>query len=257
MKIGISSSCLYPEKIEDSLKKVGELGVKTAEIFVNSPSEIVSPIIDELKSIREYYGIEIRSVHPFTSAFETFMFFTNYERRKKDSLDFYRGYFKAAEQLGAEMVVFHGGLSSSGYDPEYYAECYGRLHSAAKDYGAFVAHENVREHLCCDPEYMKKLSDYTGDDFRMVLDIKQCRRSGFSEFDFIRLLGDKIAQVHISDFDEKHDCIAPGCGKYDFGKLFSALENAGYNNSALIELYRSNFGKVEELKTSMDYLNTI
>lgn len=256
MEVGISSSCFYPEKIEACLKNVGRLGARTAELFVNCPSEMEPPIINEIKCIREYYGIDIRSLHPCTSAFETFMFFTGYERRRSDSVEFYKRYFNAANELGAKIVVFHGGLTVSRIDPRFYAESYSVLHSAAREQGIFLAHENVREHHCCHPDFMKKLADNIGEDFRIVLDIKQCRRSGEDEFEFIRLFGDKIAQVHLSDFDAKRDCIAPGCGQYDFRRLFTALKNAGYNESALIELYRNGFGKPEELGTSLEYLRS-
>ena len=50
MEIGMSSSCFYPENIEDGFKKVGELGAKTAELFFNSPSETKPPCVEELFS---------------------------------------------------------------------------------------------------------------------------------------------------------------------------------------------------------------
>ena len=257
MEIGISSACLYPDTIENCLKTVGELGVKTCEIFINCPSEMNPPVINELKSIREYYDLQIRSIHPCTSGFETFMFFTRYQRRNLDSVDFYKKYYETANILGAETVVFHGALSTSEMTPEQYAGYYRPIHEAARAQGIYLAHENVREHLCCQPKYMKQLADLIGEDFRAVLDNKQCRRSGTSEFEFIDLLGDKILQVHLSDFDDTRDCIAPGKGKYDFKKLFEALKNTGYDKSALVELYRHGFGESNELGDAVKYLNSL
>ena len=74
------------------------------------------------------------------------------------------------------------------------------------------------------------------------------------EGDYRKLLGDKIAQVHISDYRDGEDCLAPGTGCYDFGKLFSALNAAGYNESALIELYRQNYGEPAEIGTALSFL---
>ena len=255
MEFGISSSCFYPENIEKGFRRVGELGVRTAELFINSPSEMNPPIMNELKSIRDYYGINVRTIHPCTSGFETFFFFSAYDRRRYDGAEFYKRYFDTANNIGAEAVVFHGGLSKSYVEPEFYAECYSILHETAKAQGSVLAHENVREHLCCEPEYMKAVGDLIGDDFRIVLDIKQCRRSRVSEYEFIRLFGDKIVQVHISDYGEHKDCIPPCFGEYDFGRFFSALKAAGYDRTALIELYRDGFGEPEELKKSLDLLN--
>jgi len=255
MEFGISSSCFYPENIEDGLKKVGELGAKTAELFINAPMEMKSPYLDELKAIREHYGIDIRSIHACTSAFETFFFFSTYDRRRYDGVEFYKRYFDAANEFGAKYIVFHGGLNRSAVSPECYAESYALLHDEARKHGVYMAHENVWDHLCGDPGYMKKVADIIGDEFKMILDIKQCRRCGVSEFDFIRIFGKQIAQVHISDCLGEKDCLAPGCGTYDFKKLVSALNEAGYDESAVIELYRQNYGEPEELKTALDFLN--
>lgn len=254
MEIGVSSSCFYPDTIENSLKAVGLSGAKTAEIFLNSVCELSGSILDELCKIREYYGIEIRSVHPFTSAFEPFMFFGGYERRVNDSIEFYKKYFYAAARLGAEIIVLHGGKNIEGYTPELYAESYLKLHNAARKEGLFIAQENVVTAPCADPRYMKAVADFVGEDFRMVLDIKQCRRTGYSEFDFIELFEDKIAQVHLSDATDTHDCLAPGCGSYDFTKLFEELKNHGYNKSAVIELYRNNFENLEDIRRSLEFL---
>ena len=155
------------------------------------------------------------------------------------------------------MVVLHGGKSYTNIEPEQYAESYILLNNAAMEAGVHIAHENVRDHLCANPQYMKKLADYVGDEFKMVLDIKQCRRCGESEYDFINMLGDKIFQVHISDYKGDRDCLAPGTGDYDFAELFSALQNSGYDKTAVIELYRHNFGDPSELGVAHQYLTDI
>lgn len=257
MQIGISSSCLYPMQVEDAFRTVGELGAKTAEIFFNSYCELKKPLLSEIKSIKDYYGINVRSIHPFTSAYEPVLFFGGYERRLNDGVEFYKNYFETANELGAEMVVLHGGRVYLETTPEEYAQSYIVLHEAALREGLHIAHENVHNHHCGNPEFMKALADLVGDEFRMVLDIKQCRRCSESAYDFINLLGEKIYQVHISDGLSGKDCIAPGVGEYDFEKLFSALKGAGYDKTAVIELYRHNYGDVEELRTAKSYLENL
>lgn len=254
MEIGISSSCFYPDTIENSLKSVGRLGAKTAEIFLNSVCELSGNILAELCSIRKYYDIEIRSVHPFTSAFEPFMFFSGYERRLNDSIEFYKKFFDAANALGASYIVLHGGKQVEGFTPELYAESYLKLHNAARKEGLFIAHENVVTSPCSNPQYLKQVADLIGDDFRMVLDIKQCRRTHQDEFEFIKLFGNRIAQVHLSDSNAEQSCLTPGSGVYNFAKLFNELKTHGYNKSAVIELYRNNFNDEKDIKASLKYL---
>lgn len=257
MKIGISSSCLYPMQTEEALRTVGELGAKTAEIFFNSPSELEKPLLGELVAIKDFYGMEIRSVHPFTSAYETYLLFSDYKRRTLDGVEFYKQYFGAAKVLGAEMVVLHGGLSAARIEPDRYAENYIILHNAARENELYIAHENVHNHLCGNPSFMKALADNVGDEFKMVLDIKQCRRCGVSEDEYIDSLGSKIYQVHISDCLGEESCLAPGAGKYDFENLFKKLKSVGYDKSAIIELYRQNFAEISELSTAKAFLENI
>lgn len=257
MQIGISSSCLYPMQTEEALRTVGELGAKTAEIFFNSPSELKNPLLGELRAIKDFYGMEIRSVHPFTSAYETYLLFSDYKRRTLDGVEFYKNYFEAANVLGAEMVVLHGGLAVAQTTPERYAESYMLLHNAARESGIYTAHENVNNHHGGSPAFMKALADIVGDEFKMVLDIKQCRRCGVSEDEYINSLGNKIYQVHISDYLGNETCLAPGVGEYDFSALFKKLEKVGYNKSVLIELYRQNFGEISELSTAKAYLENM
>ena len=257
MQIGLSSSCFYPELVEKSLEKVGESGVKTAEVFLNSECETHGEVLRRLREIKEAYGLNIRSLHPFTSAFETIMLFSEYERRTIDSFEFYKKYFYAAGELGAQYIVIHGGRCLVPISPACYAERYARFASLAKEYGVCAAHENVVNHYCQSPQFMKQVADFVGDDFRMVLDIKQCRRSSVSEWDFIRLLGDKIAQVHISDGLPGKDCMPPGEGRYDFGRLFGALQSAGYDESVVVELYHSGFSSFEQIERALLYLNTV
>ena len=105
--------------------------------------------------------------------------------------------------------------------------------------------------------FLKRLKRYLGEDFRLELDIKQSRRSGVDEFELIRLFGKDIVQLHISDYDASRDCIPPGEGKYDFKKLFDALKNAGYDKSALIELYSWSWETPEQIENSVGYLEKI
>ena len=92
MITGMSSSCYYPSETEKSLIKCGESGFTNVEIFVNTYSELVEPMCKEFKSIKEHYGLNIRSIHPFTSFAESTVIFGTYPRRVDDGMEFYKKY---------------------------------------------------------------------------------------------------------------------------------------------------------------------
>lgn len=257
MEIGVSSSCFYPQKTEDAFKTAGELGIKTAEIFFNAECELRSPILNEIIKIQNYYGISVRSIHPYTSFAEPYMLFGRYRRRTNEAIDFYKKYFEASNSLGAECVVLHGGYRVSPQEEPWYAETLNELCFAAKPYGVIPAHEIVVERAGSNLGFMSMLKKDCEKNFKAVLDIKQCRRSNVDEYKFIELFADDIMQVHLSDCNKSADCLPPGKGKYDFSRLFSCLKKAGYDKSAVIELYSDGYKDIKEIYDSKIYLENI
>ena len=81
MEVGASSSCFYPLETEKAFLNIASAGIKTAEIFLNSPSELEKNFIGQLKSIRDCYGVEVTSLHPFRSFSEGYDLFSKYKRR--------------------------------------------------------------------------------------------------------------------------------------------------------------------------------
>ena len=253
MRIGMSSSCFYPEETETSLRRIGEAGAKTAEVFFNSPSELQGERLHELCEIKAHYGLDVVSIHPFMSFAEGFWLFSEYERRFRDSLDFYPRFFEAAEALGAHLFVLHGAKQLK-IDPGRYAERLFLLNERAKSFGVQVAHENVVDYVGEDPAFMHQMQKQLCGDFAMVLDLKQAYRAGVDPFAFIDAVGDSIVHVHASDSDPAHDCLPPGQGAFPFRRLFDALEGRGYKGKYLIELYRHNFHDERDLAAAQAFL---
>lgn len=258
MEIGASSACFYPLETEKSLLHIAELGFKHCEIFINSPSELNKGFIRELKTIKDAYGMDIVSLHPYASFAEGYNFFSGYYRRFEDGVEDYKRYFEAARILGAKYIVMHGARKRIDISVQEYAQRFGTLNSVAKSFGCSMAHENVVKFVSAYPEFMSYLKDCLGDDFKMVLDVKQARRAGVDVNEFIEVMGRSIAHVHLSDYSGDKDCIPPSeKGLFDFEGLFKALHKAGYDGRYIIELYSNGFLKRKEIKQSALYLEDI
>ena len=115
MKIGLSTGCFFPQTPVESLEKAGKLGVKYIEIFFNTDSELETEYLEKLKDIIDKYNMTVVSIHPFTSAIETFMFFSIYDYKLDDSVAYYEKYFKACNFLGCKYVVIHGCFNKHSY----------------------------------------------------------------------------------------------------------------------------------------------
>lgn len=258
MEIGASSACFYPLETEKSFLTVAELGFKFSEIFFNCDSELEKSFIGELKRIKEAYDIKVLSVHPYRSFAEGYDLFSEYKRRYYDALESYKRYFEAMNILGAEYFVLHGSKFGLRIPEEEYAERYGRFNELAKSFGCTVAHENVVNFCGEKASFMEFMKKQLGDEFKMVLDIKQSRRAGEEPEKFIQVMGKNIVHAHLSDFSEKKDCIPPSeKGLFDFAKFFGQMNEAGYEGRYVIELYSDSFKENREVSDSAKYVDGI
>ncbi len=255
MNIGASTSCFYPLETEKSLEKVIETGFKKAEIFFNSPSELEPDFVSEMKKQADASGLEVLSVHPFSSSLENTCIFGEYQRRYDDYIDLYKKHFQAAAMLGAKFVVIHGALARQKRDVprELYFERFNSLIELGKQEGISVCQENVVRFLSEDLEFLKDMRASLGDDFKMIFDIKQAIRSGYSPFEVLDEMKNEIVHIHISDSNSDFDCLPPGRGNFDFKRLFDEMDTAGYKGDYVIEIYSKGFDVENELITSRKF----
>ena len=120
MIAGVSTACLYPKPIEESLYELALNGVSCVELFINTHSELKKSIAYGMANLIKRFDVKCTSVHPFTCEIEPQMFFSDYERRISDMLEYYKFYFRFMNIVGADIFVFHGGKPSSTCDAESY-----------------------------------------------------------------------------------------------------------------------------------------
>jgi sugar phosphate isomerase/epimerase len=254
MRAGVSSACLYPQLLELSVEDIAKVGIKATEIFINTDCELELNYVRELKRILDYYGTECVSVHPYTCPIEPMMFFTDYERRVQDVLEYYAKYFQAMNILGAEILVFHGNKAIVPVDENLYFDRFYRLSELGRKYGVTVAQENVARCQCNNVPFMVNMVKQLGDVAKFVIDLKQAIRSNVDIYDILESVGENIAHIHISDHTAQKDCLPIGKGILDVHKLINVLKSKGFDGAIMLELYRSNFSTLDELYQSYELL---
>ena len=175
-KIGISSACFYPLDTIESLRQCVKGGFTSAEIFINTYSEMSGEYYKEMKAYIDGAGLEIVSIHPFTSGYENVIFFTGYDRRIEDGIEFYKTYFDFAARLGAKFVVFHGNNMKTKFCGfEKYAEIFTRINECAHTFGVELIHENTTWCVAREAAGITELRRACPD-MKFVFDAKQsCR----------------------------------------------------------------------------------
>ncbi len=250
-EVGLSSACFYPLETENSLARLKALGVKKCELFIHSFSEMTPEFTDKIKRVRDEAEMMFLSLHPFTAFAESYCLFSSYERRFIDTLPFYRRYFEICAEIGAPIFVLHGEHLKPSIDFETYIKRYEILFDSAAELGVTLCHENVVAHTCQDPAFMRRMADALGKKFRIVYDLKQARRSGFTDEDFLPLLADCLEHVHVSDYDDTKDCVPPFEGKRDLGSFMRLLRDCGYTGDYIVELYRWSWTDESQLTCSL------
>ena len=256
-KTGISSACFYPQTTEESVLKLCNAGIKNIEIFFNSPSELSDSYIKELTSVKNYFSVNIPSVHPFMSFAETFFLFSDYERRFYDSLDIYKRFFEVTNRLGAEIFIFHGLKEPGKIDDNLYFDRFARLIELGKEYNVKVCQENVVLYKSQYESFLTKMRDCIGPDFNMVLDIKQAYKAGEDPFLLFSSLSESISHIHISDHNNLSPCIPPLEGVFDFRKFFNMLKEFHFDGNCIIELYNHSYKDEQQIFNSYEKINKL
>ena len=260
MNVGASTSCFYPMETEKALARVIALGFKKTEIFFNTSSELEEPFVAEMKRAADSEGVQVLSVHPFSSALENMCIFGEYQRRYNDFIGLYQQHCHAAAMLGAKVVVIHGAFENRKIDlpDELYFERFRSLVEIGKREGVMVCQENVNRYKSQHIAFMKKMRDALGSDFHMVFDVKQSIRAGHDPFAFLEEMKNEIVHVHLSDnLLPEQDCVPPGRGNFDFRRLFAALESVGYPGDYVIEIYSKGYDVEKELAQSKRFFENM
>lgn len=251
MKLGISTSCLYPMATEDAALWLARQGTPYLEVFLNAFGEMELQFVRDLKGKLDERGTQVLSVHPFISGMEPMLLFSDYSRRYEEGLELYRRFFEAAAMLGAGILVFHGDRLDGALPEQEVFSRFGELALLGRRFGVTLTHENVVLRRGRDPEFLMRMKQALGDLAAFTLDLKQARRAGYRAEDFLSPLGSAIRHIHLSDGDGERDCLPVGQGTEDIARLLAQLLEAGYQGGVMLELYRENFDAPEQLIESL------
>ncbi len=254
MKVGASTSNFYPRPLEEALDTVLSLGIRHTEIFFNAVCELEPPFVDEMRRRLDAHGATAHAIHPHTSFMEPHFLFSVYERRADEMVENYKRNFEAAARLGARYLVLHGDRAQSQLTLEQSLERYERLYDLGTTFGVRVAQENVVRFRAESLAYIRALRQRLGEKAAFVLDVKQTVRCGHTIEEVAEAMGDAIVHVHVSDHTAEQDCLLPGEGTFDFGRLRDVLHARQYDGAVLMELYRRNFPDAAALKAAATWL---
>lgn len=261
MKVGVSTASLFLRKNnEEALPLLNDLGVATAEVFLTSFCEYEESFA---KLLQQRKGeMAINSIHILNAQIEP-QLFSAHDKVRGDSFYFLQKALASARILGAPYYTFHGTArykkAARNPDNDDFAKIGKRLQGIVEfcdQKGVSLCLENVEWSTYNRVGVFSKLKEYVPQ-LKGVLDLKQARVSGYSYTEYLTEMGQDLAYAHISDIDSQGKIRLPGQGVFDFEDCVKRLQDVGFDGALLIEVYNGDYQKIDEIKTSCEFLQEI
>lgn len=254
MKVGISTASFFKRlNNEEALPLLNRWGIPCTEMFFTSFSEYEPRFAEALSADRGRVTVE--SVHVLSTQYEP-QLYADHPRVRADAYAWLQKVMESAQILGAHHYTFHGvARLKRTFRPDFdrLGQKTAEIAAFCERYGVKLCCENVEWALCDTPAAFYALKQRCPQ-IGAVLDIKQARIAGCDWRDFLTLMGENLALVHVSDCDGCGKRCLPGKGVFEFGELFARLRDAGFAGTMLIESYAEDYADLQELCESFVFL---
>lgn len=258
MQTGISTASLFGRMhTEEGLKFLSQNNVQTSEVFLETYSEYNKKFGKILK--KQKGDMPVHSIHTLTTQFEPTLYSIN-DRAMADSYKLLENTLQCAQVIGAKYYTFHG-VARVKRTPmtinfDRVAKYTQKIIDACSMHGVTLAYENVHWAYYNYVGFFDQLRSRTKG-LKGTLDIKQARQSNVDHAEFIKEMKNDLVTVHLSDVDENGKMCLPGRGVTDFKKLFSMLNDVGFDGALLIEVYKDDYDNFNQLFESLQYVTDL
>jgi len=277
MRLAYSTNAYTRWSLPDALRSIASLGFAGAEILCDSPHWELARVSDEeVHKVGELIaksGLSVSNLNANTANyyFDPRPAENTFEPSLSSANDDYRGWridntaraIEIAATIGAGCVSVTSGKPTPGCAP---ATSLALFVDSLKEICAIAARHDVQIGV----EYEPGLLIERAEELAVVIervgsaqlganwDIGHSFLDGESPEDAVRLLGDRIWNVHVEDIAaRKHFHLVPGDGDLPFQRYIEALSRVGYERFLTVELYTYPEQPEAVGKRSLDYLGAL
>lgn len=243
LRLGVSSGAFYPSVASEQAPSVAAaLGLHDVEIMLQTASEYDVPVIRQIRANAQDAGCRVGSIHLWT---ELHQVISPYQRRAGEGRAMFDRAIAAAVDLGAGVMVWHGPRNAEVAPPgawERLADVIVEVGVACGEAGVTLAMENVSRSVLRGAREVSRLArrlDESGPGVRVgfTFDPFQAAEAGANPFMILAAMGDRVANVHLSDFRERDPALRhlpPGQGELPWPALIRAIA-ATYQGPLILE----------------------
>jgi len=244
VSLGVSSGAFFPHTPSEEAPFIAaERGLTTIEVMLQTRGEYTPEFAERLRANAEYAGVTIHSIHTMEPLHPML---DRYPRRAEEGRELFRDGIALAAAVGAKVLVWHGARRKQveteegrerflALTRELAGECGEAGITLGLENHAISALAQVRDVV----DLAKRLGDIGSQrEIGFVFDPFQAAEAGANPFMMLAAMGNRIVNVHISDYSEENPGLRhlpPGDGDLPWSALIRAIAGSGYSGPMMIE----------------------
>jgi len=244
VELGMSSGALYPHVPTEHIPvEAARRGFRTVELMLQTAGEYQPEFIATTAANAREAGVRVRSIHTMESLHRLL---SPYARRVEEGRALFQRAIEAAVTLEAEVIVWHGPLThevATETEWECFIDITRGLAAACGEAGVTLGIENVSRCALSQVRHVARFARSLGEigsreEVGFVFDPFQAVEAGANPFMMLAAMGDRVVDVHISDYREDDPSarhLPPGDGDLPWPALLRAIAGSGYRGPLMIE----------------------
>lgn len=229
LRISLSTSSVYPGTTASGFEVAKRLGYEGVEVMVGIDD--VSTDATACKALSEFHEIPVRSIHAPTLLLTQRVWGTDPWGKLHRSAEM-------ADVLGAEVVVVHPPFR---WQRDYAKGFVEGIADLEREHDVVFAVENMYPWRTGKREFQAYLPDWNpvDEDYAHVtLDLSHSATAGDDPVEMARVLGDRLAHVHIADGmgSPKDEHMVPGRGNQPCAEFLELVAASPYAGEIVVEI---------------------
>ncbi len=228
-RIGLSTSCLYPNPAEAAFAMAAKLGYDGVEVMVTT--EPITQIGRSLSRLVEAHGMPVISIHAPTLLISQRV----WNRHAWDKVD---RSIELAHELGAATVVVHPPFRWQRDYAEGFVE---GVAVREAESGIQIAVENMFPWRAAGRDVSAYLPHHDPAEFgyaSVTLDFSHAATAQADSLDLATRLGSRVRHVHLGDgsgsYKDEH--LVPGRGNQPCAEVLGKLAQEGFDGDVVVEV---------------------
>jgi len=243
VKVGLSTSSVYPLTPDHAFAVAGELGYDGVEVMVTGNS--LSRDGDQLHALVQRFGVPVMSIHAPTLLLTQQVWGGAWKKIQRSAL--------LAHELGCDTVVVHPPFRWQGKYASGFEEGVRRANEA---YGVKIAVENMYRWRTSGEGkqmYMPHWDPVPMDYEYVTWDFSHAATDRVDSLDAVRRLGKRLTHVHLCDGTDSgsDQHLQPGTGTQPVAETLRYLAASGFTGSVGVEVstrrHRKTPGEMERV----------